>query len=82
LTAGALQRNFLYVIYANIAFITAYAVAFELVLIVGCQPLDTYWYSALPTYRAGYYCFNEGAAVPAASIISVITDIVVVSLPF
>jgi hypothetical protein len=81
LTAGALPKTFLYVIYAIIAFITTYAIAFGFVLLVGCRPLDAYWYSALPTYTEEYSCYNEGAAAPAASIISVITDIIVVSLP-
>lgn len=81
LTSGALPKTFLYVIYANIAFISAYAIAFLFVLLVGCRPLDAYWYSALPTYTAEYSCYDEGAAATAAAIISVITDIVVVSLP-
>jgi hypothetical protein len=81
LTTGALPNTFLYVIYANIAFIIAYAISFAFVLVVGCRPLDAYWYSALPTYTAEYTCYDEGAAAPAASIISVITDVVVVSLP-
>jgi hypothetical protein len=82
LTSGTLQKPFLYVIYAAIAFIIAFAVAFGLVLLVGCRPLDAYWYSALPTYTEEYYCYDEGTAVPAAAIINVITDFVVVSLPF
>lgn len=81
LASGALLNTFLYVIYANIAFITAYAIAVASVLLVGCRPLDAYWYSALPTYTAEYTCYDEGAAAPAAAIISVITDVVVVSLP-
>lgn len=82
LTAGTLQKTFLYVIYASIAFVTSYAVIFEIVLLAGCQPLDAYWYSVLPTYTVDYTCYNEGAAAPAAAIISVFTDIVVVSLPW
>jgi hypothetical protein len=81
LTTGALPKTFLYVIYANIAFITANATAFASVLLVGCRPLGAYWYSALPTYTAEYTCYDEGAAAPAAAIISVITDVIVVSLP-
>jgi hypothetical protein len=81
LTSGALPRTFLYIIYSNIAFITAYAIAFGSVLFFGCRPLDAYWYSALPTYTEEYSCYDEGTAVPIAAIISVITDIIVVSLP-
>jgi ABC-type uncharacterized transport system permease subunit len=82
LTSGTLRKSFLYVIYAAIAFIIAFAVAFVLVQLVGCHPLDAYWYSALPTYTEEYYCYDEGAAVPAAAIINVIPDFIVVSLPF
>jgi hypothetical protein len=81
LTAGALPRTFLCVIYGSIAFITAYVIACLLVLLLGCRPLDAYWYSALPTYTAEYSCYNEGTAIPAVAIISVVTDIIVVSLP-
>jgi len=81
LTSGTLQKTFLYVIYAIIAFIIAYAISFGLVLLVGCHPLDAYWYSVLPTYTEEHYCYDEGTAVPAAAITSVITDFVVVSLP-
>jgi hypothetical protein len=81
MTAATMQTKFLYVIFGAIVFIVAYTIAFDLVLFVGCRPLSAYWDSVLPTYTQPYVCYDEGATLPASSIISIITDIIVLALP-
>jgi hypothetical protein len=81
-TAGTMQKGFLYIIYSAIAFIVTYIIVFEGILFLGYRPLNAYWDSILPTYTESYTSYNLGAAVPASGIVSIITDFAVVALPY
>jgi hypothetical protein len=68
----------------TIAFITAYSIAFTLVPIFGCKPLAAFWEQSDIIKVAGgykYKCFNEGADVFSASIISTAQDFLTAILP-
>jgi hypothetical protein len=81
-TAATMHTTFLYVIFSAIGFIIAYTIAFSMVLFVGCRPLSAYWDSVLPTYTQPYVCYDEGIVLPIFCIISVVTDIIVLALPY
>ena len=82
LTASTMNKKFLYVTLTAIAFIIASTIAFDLVLLVGCRPLSAYWESVLPTYKENYVCYDEEIVIPTSCIISIITDVVVLALPY
>ncbi|KAF2475582.1 uncharacterized protein BDR25DRAFT_279724, partial [Lindgomyces ingoldianus] len=68
----------------TITFIVTYSIAFTLVPIFGCHPISAFWdqlnFVKLATgYK--YKCFNEGADVFAAGLISAVQDFITAILP-
>jgi hypothetical protein len=72
------------VTWASIIFIIAYSIALTLAPIFGCQPISAFWdqvniIKVLQGYE--FHCFDEGADVLAASIISAAQDLLTAILP-
>jgi hypothetical protein len=84
LGSRGISNTFRWAIKLTIAFITAYSIAFTLVPIFGCKPLAAFWeQSDVIKLAKGYKykCFNEGADVFSASIISTAQDFLTAILP-
>ncbi|CBY01463.1 hypothetical protein LEMA_P002500.1 [Plenodomus lingam JN3] len=67
-----------------IGFIAAYTVALTLAPILGCQPISAFWNQLdMEKVLRGYkfHCFDEGADVFAASVISSAQDLLTAVLP-
>ncbi|KAJ6285643.1 hypothetical protein J3E71DRAFT_189977 [Bipolaris maydis] len=84
LSSRVVSRGFFWTTWVTIAFIIAYSVALTIAPIVGCQPVEAFWEQFNPIKRLqGYefHCFDEGADVLAASIISVTQDLLTAIMP-
>ncbi|KAI4646261.1 uncharacterized protein J4E78_009182 [Alternaria triticimaculans] len=84
LSARAVSNTFVWVTWATIGFIIAYTIALTLAPILGCQPISAFWdqvniIKKLQGYE--FHCFDEGADVFAASIISCAQDALTAVLP-
>lgn len=84
LSARAVSNGFRWVTWICIGFIAAYSIAFTIVPIFGCQPIDAFWNQVDFIKRVmgyEYKCFNEGADVFAAAVISAVQDLITAILP-
>jgi hypothetical protein len=85
LAEGTITNTFRYCVYAAIAFVLLYFVVFWINLFVGCRPLYAFWRLAdifWVTENAGnFQCFDEGANMVAAAVISVTQDFIACGLP-
>ncbi|KAK7185673.1 integral membrane protein [Paraphaeosphaeria sporulosa] len=84
LGSRAVSNTYRWAIKLTIAFITAYSIAFALVPIFGCQPISAFWdqVDIIKTAMGyEYKCFNEGADVFSACIISTAQDLLTAILP-
>ncbi|KAF2832732.1 hypothetical protein CC86DRAFT_401479 [Ophiobolus disseminans] len=84
LAARAVSTFFRWATWITIGMIVAYTIALTIAPIVGCQPIEAYWEQVDITKRLqGYkfHCFDEGADVVAASILSAIQDLITAILP-
>ncbi|RII11554.1 hypothetical protein CUC08_Gglean005552 [Alternaria sp. MG1] len=84
LSSRAVSKKFVWVTWASIIFIIAYSIALTLAPIFGCQPISAFWdqvniIKVLQGYE--FHCFDEGADVLAASIISAAQDLLTAILP-
>jgi hypothetical protein len=84
LSSRAVSKTFVWVTWASIAFIVAYSIALTLAPILGCNPISAFWdqvniIKQLQGYE--FHCFDEGADVFAASIISCAQDLLTAVLP-
>lgn len=84
LSSRAISTTFRWITWITIGFIATYSIVFILVPIFGCNPISAFWdqvdvVKVLQEYR--YTCFNEGADVLAASIISAVQDLATAVLP-
>ena len=83
LSAGTHSRVFSCAVWAAIGAIVAYALAFILILVLQCQPLDSYWLRWSPTYTGKYTCYTqEATTLPISAYLSVATDFLALLLPF
>ena len=83
LDAGTHSWLFSCAILAAIGATVAYALAFILILIVQCRPLDSYWLRFTPNYTGNYDCtVNETISLPISAYLSVVTDFLALLLPF
>lgn len=84
LSSRVVSKAFWWATWLSIGFIVAYSIALTLAPIFGCQPMSAFW-DQVDTLRvlSGYTfkCFDEGADVLAASIISVVQDFITALLP-
>ncbi|KAL5410926.1 hypothetical protein PMIN06_002491 [Paraphaeosphaeria minitans] len=84
LGSRAVSNTYRWAIRLTIVFITAYSIAFALVPIFGCQPISAFWDQTDIIKTAmgyEYKCFNEGADVFSACMISTAQDLLTAILP-
>ena len=84
LGSNAVSKSFQRVTQLTVAFIVAYSIAFTLVPIFGCQPISAFWdQSDIFKVATGYTykCFDEGADVFSAAVISTAQDLITAILP-
>ncbi|KAF1951548.1 hypothetical protein CC80DRAFT_424510 [Byssothecium circinans] len=84
LSARTVSKTFRWISRITITFVAGYSIAFTLVPIFGCQPISAFWdQTDVVKLRNGYKykCFNEGADVVAATIISTAQDLLTAVLP-
>jgi hypothetical protein len=76
-------RPFLIAVWIGIAYNIVYVLGFLLTLLLICRPIDAYWKSFNPAYRAAgnYTCGSEQIAEPLSAIFSVIGDAYSTILP-
>jgi hypothetical protein len=78
------SKRFRWVTWTTIGFIAAYTIALTLVPIFGCNPISAFWDQVDYSKLAGgykFHCFDEGADVLSASIISTVQDLITAILP-
>jgi hypothetical protein len=84
LSARVVSKTFFWTTWISIGYIIAYTIALCIAPIVGCQPISAFW-DQFDTIKIvqGYefHCFDEGADVLVASIISVTQDLLTAVLP-
>ncbi|KAF2133773.1 hypothetical protein P153DRAFT_306312 [Dothidotthia symphoricarpi CBS 119687] len=85
LGSRVVSKTFRWVTWASIGFIAAYTVALTLAPILGCQPISAYWDQVnIAKVLSGdykYHCFDEGADLFVASILSAVQDFMTAMLP-
>lgn len=91
LAVGTISNRFIYIIYAAIAFVIAYFIAFNLTLFLHCRPFHSYWKQAdlnwylrhkgTPTKKADFVCTSESADLVVSAIISISQDFIAVGIP-
>lgn len=70
------------VVWAAIGAIIAYGLAFILILVFQCQPLDSYWMRFSPNYHGEYLCpTKEAETLPISAYLSTATDFLALLLP-
>ncbi|KAI9929743.1 hypothetical protein ASPWEDRAFT_134264 [Aspergillus wentii DTO 134E9] len=75
--------RFIAVIWISIVSVTAYSVAFLVVIFASCRPFHAFWMQVDPVWSrtAKWQCYDEGAHLIAASAISLVQDIIATILP-
>lgn len=78
------SNRFRWATWITIAFIASSSLALAIVPIFGCDPISAFWDQAnanllIAGYK--YRCFNEGADILSASIISTVQDLITAVLP-
>ncbi|KAH7384004.1 hypothetical protein BKA66DRAFT_570191 [Pyrenochaeta sp. MPI-SDFR-AT-0127] len=84
LSSRVVSKPFRWATWISIGFIIAYSIALTLAPILGCQPISAFWDQVDPIKKLQgykYKCFDEGADVFAASIISTVQDFITALLP-
>jgi hypothetical protein len=85
LASGTISKGFLWSVYAAIAFVATYFAVFTINLFVGCRPFRAFWMEADMVWSARnagkFHCFNEGANIIGAAVISVIQDFIACGMP-
>jgi len=84
LSSRVVSKAFRWTTWASIAFIIAYTIALTLAPILGCQPVSAFWDQVdVPKRLKGYkyHCFDEGADLFAAAVISAAQDLLTAVLP-
>jgi hypothetical protein len=84
LSARAVSNAFRWITWVTIGYIVAYTVVLTLVPIFGCRPVSAFWDQVDVLKRLQGYkftCFDEGADLFAASIISATQDFLTALLP-
>lgn len=84
LSSRVVSKRFRWATWITIGFIAAYTVALTLAPIFGCDPISAFWDQAnynklIKGYK--YRCFDEGADVFSASVISTVQDLITAILP-
>jgi hypothetical protein len=82
---GTSKRAWLWTNYAGIAFTASYMIAFTLLFLFTCHPIEATWMSFdltwLATHRGKFKCKQSGFLGPMVGILSVVTDVIAAVLP-
>ncbi|KAF2998207.1 hypothetical protein E8E13_004936 [Curvularia kusanoi] len=84
LSARVVSNAFRWTTYITIGFIASSSIAFTIVPLVGCNPVSAFWdqvnvIKLLQGYE--YHCFDEGADIFSASVVSAVQDFITAVLP-
>jgi hypothetical protein len=84
LSSRAVSKTFRWTTWITIGFIVAYTIALTLAPILGCQPISAFWdqvdiLKRLKGYE--FHCFDEGADLFVAGVISAAQDLLTAVLP-
>jgi len=82
LVVGTLARRWKLAIYFALAFHAAYLVAITLGYVLICRPLQAYWMSYDYNWHQSYTCAPAGGLNPVIGVLSVLSDVYAVALPF
>jgi hypothetical protein len=84
LVTGTCSRRFKFCLWAAMALIVCYTLAYVILLLVTCIPLQATWLKIDPTYTKSYRCASTGVMTKVSELsgaFSVITDFYSVLLP-
>lgn len=83
ITNGSITLTFVYWVWASIAFVIAYFIAFTFVIVFSCTPVEGYWHLFDIAWRLQneLKCHNEGAEIVSVVIISTLQDFFICALP-
>jgi hypothetical protein len=82
LVVGTLARRWKLAIYFALAFHAAYLIGITLGYVLVCRPLQAYWMSYDYNWNQPYTCAPAGGLNPVIGILSVLSDVYAVALPF
>jgi hypothetical protein len=82
LVTGTLARRWKLAIYFALAFHITYLIGITLGYILICRPLQAYWMSFDYTWHQPYMCVDAHGLNPVIGVLSVLSDIYAVALPF
>lgn len=82
LVVGTLARRWRLAIYFALAFHAIYLVTLTLAYFLICRPLEAYWKSFDFNYKEPHTCAPAGGLNPVIGVLSVISDVYAVVLPF
>ena len=84
LSSRVVSNAFRWTTWLTISFIVGYTIAFTVAPILGCHPISAFWdqVDSSKIFRGyTYRCFDEGADVFTASVISAFQDLITAVLP-
>ena len=83
LVVNSLARRWKLAIYFALIFHALYLLGMILSYTLICHPIEAYWMAYDPTYEAEYTCApGTMAFVPTLGVLSVVSDLYAVALPF
>lgn len=82
LVTGTLARRWKLAIYFALGFHAAYLIALTLGYVLVCRPLQAYWMSYDYNWNQKYTCAPAGGLNPVIGVLSVLSDVYAVALPF
>jgi hypothetical protein len=82
LVSGTLARRWKLAIYFALAFHAAYLIGLTLSYVLICRPLEAYWKSFDYNWHEPYSCAPAESLNPVIGVLSVLSDIYAVALPF
>lgn len=82
LVTGTLARRWKLAIYFALGFHAAYLIAITLGYVLVCRPLQAYWMSYDYNWNQEYTCAPAGGLNPVIGVLSVLSDVYAVALPF
>jgi hypothetical protein len=83
LVVNSLARRWKFAIYFALAFHALYLLGITLAYTLICHPIEAYWMAFDPTYEVEYTCApGTMAFVPTLGVLSVVSDLYAVALPF
>lgn len=84
LSPATFTKTYIRILWASIAFVAAYGIAFTVLQIFNCNPVNAFWDQLSLEWMANatpYSCTNEGAGVFVTGIVSIIQDFIAALLP-